>query len=225
MKSLLRILQYVKNYKPNAFLLVLFNALATVFEVFSFGMIIPLLDLIFQQSEEQYQAIIAQGPPALKFSAQTLIDGFNYYLSEMIVAGGATGKIDALVFIAVLVGCMIALKNVCRYLALFFAAPMRTGIVRDVRNSLYDKILPLHLRFFSEQRKGDMIARMSNDVTELEWTILRSLEMLFRDPIKILFFLSMLIYLSPQLTLFVFVFLPLPVVVISRISKSLKATC
>ena len=224
MKSLLRILKYVKNYKLSATLLALNNVFAAVFEVFSLGMLVPLLDLIFQQSDEQYQTYVAAGAPELKLSASSVIDSFNYYLANMILEGGSSGKIDALVFIAVLVGIMLAVKNLFRYLALFSAAPMRTGVMRDVRNRLYDKIVTLPIGYFTEQRKGDMMARMSNDVTELEWTILRSLEMIFRDPIKITFFLAMLIFLSPQLTLFVFVFLPIPVVVISRISKSLKAT-
>lgn len=224
MKSLLRILRYVKNYKLSAGLMAGSNVFAAIFEIFSLGMLVPLLDLIFQQSDTQYQEHIAKGVPALELSASSVVEAFNYYLANMIVQGGDNGKIDALIFIAVLVGSMLAIKNVFRYMALFWAAPMRTGVVRDVRNGLYDKIVSLPLGYFSEQRKGDMIARMSNDVTELEWTILRSLEMLFRDPIKIILFLAMLIFLSPQLTLFVFVFLPIPVIVISRISKSLKAS-
>lgn len=224
MKSLFRVLQYAKNYLRYAALNALCNLLATFLEVFSLTMIIPLLDLIFEKSDADYQGYVDAGLPAFELSGEWASDAFYFKLSSIILQGGENGRWEALLFIAVLVGVMTTLKNVFRYLALYFAAPMRTGIMRDLRNRLYNKVLSLPISFFTEQRKGDIMARMSSDVTELEWTILRSLEMIFRDPIKILIFLASLIVISPQLTLFAFLFLPLAGIIINRIGKSLRST-
>jgi subfamily B ATP-binding cassette protein MsbA len=132
------------------------------------------------------------------------------------------GEKQMLVYIALAVVILFFLRNLFRYLAMFFLAVVRNGVVKDLRNNLYDKILILPLGYYSEQRKGDIISRMTADVQEIEWSIMTSLEMIFRDPIQIISFIVTLFLINPQLTLFVLVILPISGFLIGRIGKSLK---
>ena len=186
-------------------------------------MIAPFLDLLFLKSEADYAQRMAQGFPQLHLTIGSLIDNFYYYLTEMIV-DPLRGKIYALVFICVLVVIMFFFKNLCRYLALYFLAPVRNKVVRDIRNEIYSKVLVLPLSYYSEERKGDIMSRMSNDVHEIEWSVMKSLEVVFRDPISVISFLITLVIMSPQLTLFVFILLPITGLLIGSIGKSLRRT-
>src|ERR1039458_9031898 len=221
MKRFLHILGYIRNYLNSAFLNVLFNILSVIFNLFSLTMIAPCLNLLFLKQEGEYKNILAKGVPELKVSVDSVVDSFNYYLSKIILQNG---KLQALVFICVLVVSIILLKNIFRYFGMFFIATIRNGVVMDLRNAMYKKILALPLSYYSNERKGDLISRMTTDVQEIEWSVMQSLEMLFRNPISILIFLGTLIYMSPKLTFLMVVLIPVPAVLIGLIAKSLRRT-
>jgi subfamily B ATP-binding cassette protein MsbA len=132
------------------------------------------------------------------------------------------GPIDTLMYISIMILVLYFLKNLFRYLGMFFIAPIRNGVVRDLRNEMYKKVLILPLSYYSEQRKGDIISRMSSDVLEVEWSILSSLEAVFREPLTIVMFILTLFFLSPALTLFVLILLPISAIIIGLIGRSLK---
>lgn len=224
MKYFFRILRYLKNYWGFAVLNISFNILSVIFGLFSLTMIAPFLDLLFLKTKDDYTARMAKGVPELKLSGQSAIDSFYYYFTKIIVDGGENGKISALVFICVLVVIIMFLKNLFRYLAMYYLAPIRNGVVKDIRNEIFGKSLQLPLSYYSEQRKGDIMSRMTADVQEIEWSIMSSLEMIFRDPISIVLSLIAMVFLSLQLTLFVFILLPITGFLIGRIAKSLKRT-
>src|SRR6185436_18298952 len=152
-------------------------------------------------------------------SIKVLLNNFNYYLSGYI---NEHGKVSALAWIAAMVVVMFFLKNFFRYLGQYFISPVRTGIVRDLRNRMYDKILRLPLSYFSNERKGDLISRMSNDVWEIEWSIFQSIEVMFREPITVLIFLGTMFVLSAKLTLFVLILLPVAGFLIGAIGSGLR---
>lgn len=214
MKNYFRLLRYVKSYKGYALLNILFNMLSVIFSLVSLTMVIPFLNVLFSQSSEFH-------PEPWSFSPKVLFANFNYYLSEYIVANG---KMEALILICVLVIVLFFLKNFFRYLAMYFIAPIRNGVVRDLRNGMYEKVLFLPLSYFSDERKGDLISRMTSDVQEIEWSIMQSLEVIFREPLTILLFLGTMITISPQLSIFVFVLLPVAGLLIGQIGKSLRRT-
>jgi ATP-binding cassette, subfamily B, bacterial MsbA len=215
MKRLLEILSYVKNYLGYASLNVAFNVLSVLFNLFSLAMIIPFLQLLFDKTKLVYEA------PELSLSTESITDFFNYTISQIIID---YGEINALMFISVVVVVMFFLKNLSRYLAMFFMAPLRNGVVQDIRNDIYNRILILPLAYFSDQRKGDIMSRITNDVMNIEWSIMQSLEMLFREPLTIIIFMITLVLISPGLTLFVVILLPLTGFLIAQVGKSLKRT-
>ena len=215
MKRLLEILQYIKNYLGYASLNVLFNVLSVIFNLFSLAMVIPFLQLLFDTTKLVYVK------PALAWNTDAIANYFNYIISSVIIEHG---QVQALMFISLLVVALFFLKNLSRYLAMFFLSPVRNGVVRDIRNDIYRRILILPLSYFSEQRKGDIMSRITNDVMNIEWSIMQSLEMLFREPLTILFFLVTLIIISPSLTLFVVLLLPIAMLLIAFIGKSLRRT-
>lgn len=177
-------------------------------------MIAPFLNVLFNQTSE-YQQV----PWSL--SVKSLLSNFNYYLSNYI---NENGKLNALLLISIAVVILFFLKNLFRYLAMFFVSPIRNGVVRDLRNKMYHKILWLPLTYFSDERKGDLMSRMTSDVQEIEWSIMQSLEVIFREPITMLLFLSTMVFMSPQLSLFVFILLPVAGLLIGQIGKSLRRT-
>jgi subfamily B ATP-binding cassette protein MsbA len=215
MKRLLEILQYIRNYVGYASLNVLFNVLSVIFNLFSLTMVIPFLQLLFDTTKLVYEK------PALAWNTDAIVNYFNYIISSVIIE---RGQVQALLFISLLVVALFFLKNLSRYLAMFFLAPLRNGVVRDLRNDIYHRILVLPLAYFSEQRKGDIMSRITNDVMNIEWSIMQSLEMLFREPLTIIFFLVTLIIISPSLTLFVVLLLPIAMLLIALIGKSLRRT-
>jgi subfamily B ATP-binding cassette protein MsbA len=152
-------------------------------------------------------------------SAKSLLNNFNYYLGNYIVEHG---QLNALMLISMLVVIMFFLKNLTRYLAMYFLAPIRNGVVRDIRRDVYHKILSLPIGYFTDERKGDMMARMTSDVQEVEWGIMNSLEAAFREPLNIIVFLITMFTMSSELTTFVLVLLPIAGLIIGRIGKSLK---
>lgn len=219
MKNLFGVLRYVKGYWRYGILNIVFNILHVIFSLFSITMVIPFLNLLFLSDSSGYQEIMAKGAPELTFNIKNALSYFDYYLANLIVT---EGKGAALVYICIIVGAMMFFKNMFRYLAMYFLAPIRNGVVKDFRNAIFEKSLQLQLSYYTEERKGDIMSKMTTDVQEVEWSIMSSLEMIFRDPVNILLFLATLVFISPQLTLFVFILLPLSGLIIALIGKSLK---
>lgn len=220
MQSYWGIIGLLKNYKSKVVTVVIFNILSVVFSLFSLTMVVPLLGVLFG-----IQPIVTVKPD-FSFSPNTLIDLFYYEVSQLILndAGVITveGQMRALVFICAFVIITFFLKNLFRYLALYTSAPLKNGVVRDIRNQLYRKVVNLPIAYFSEEKKGDIISKMTSDVQEVESSIMSSVEVVFKEPFTIVFFLGTLVVWSPELTMFVLILLPLTGLVIGRIGKSLK---
>jgi len=213
MKKLKKIMVYAKPYKKYIFLNFSFNLIQVFFSLFSLLMIIPFLQVLFGTTE------ITAVKPELAFSGKSLNQWLNYELSYIIVE---YGKAKALLIVSLFVGIMIFLKNIFLYFAKFSLVPIRNGIIRDIRNNIFYKILTLPFSYFTEERKGDIISRMTNDLKELEWSIMTSIEMLFLNPITILIYLGTLIYMSPFLTIFVLILIPVSGGLIGLIGRSLR---
>jgi ATP-binding cassette, subfamily B, bacterial MsbA len=219
MRKFFGVLRYVKGYWNYAFFNIFFNILSVIFSLFSIAMLFPFLQILLLADDKKVQEILANGTPVFKLSAAGITDAVNFFLAKTI---DEQGRIEALVLICIFVITNIFLKNLFRYLGMFFVAPIRNNVVRDMRNKMYDKVLQLPLSYYSEERKGDIMSRMTTDVQEIEWSVMQSLEMIFREPVTILFFLGVMVVLSPQLTLFALILLPLSGIMIGRIGKSLR---
>ena len=218
MKELFVILRrFVPPYKKFLALNILFNILAAFLTLFSFALIIPILEMLFKIKEAGYH-YMPLGSASLKDVA---FNNLYYYTQESIVR---FGPISTLALLAAALVLMTALKTGATYLGSYFIIPLRSGIVRDLRNYVYDKITTLPISFFTSERKGDVMARMSGDVAEIENSIMASLDMFFKNPVMIIVCLVMMIAISWQLTVFVFVLLPLAGTVMGRVGKRLKRT-
>ena len=218
MKEFIRVLRrFVPPYKKFLFLSILFNILSAILNVFSFTLIIPILQILFKMTEAHYSYIAWTDPTVgLKDIA---INNFYYYITDLI---NQYGQSTTLLILGIFLAIMTFLKTGCYFLSSATMIPIRTGIVRDIRNKLYRKILSLPLGFFSEERKGDIIARMSGDVQEIETSIMSSLDMLFKNPILILVYFGTLIAISWKLTLFTLVVLPIMGWAMGSVGKKLK---
>lgn len=216
MKEFFRILRrFVPPYKHYLALNIVFNILAAVLTLFSFAIIIPILEMLFQIKDVAYDYMtMADGD-----AKDVIINNFYYYTQVVIQRWGASA---ALAMLATLLVIMTALKTGVTYLSSYFIVPMRSGIVRDIRNFVYDKITALPISFFTSERKGDVMARMSGDVAEIENSIMASLDMMFKNPVMIIVCLGMMIAISWQLTVFVLILLPLAGLVMGRVGKRLK---
>ncbi|MCM1022410.1 MAG: ABC transporter ATP-binding protein/permease [Muribaculum sp.] len=216
MKELMTIIKrFALRYKLNMVLNIFFNILAAFLTLFSFAVIIPILEMLFQVKEAHYE-FMAMDAGNLK---EIAINNFYYYTQIMIERWGASG---ALAGLAVLLVVMTLLKTGATYMSSYAIIPMRSGIVRDMRNFMYAKITRLPIGYFTEANKGDVMARMTSDVSEIENSIMSSLDMFFKDPIMILVCLATMIMISWQLTVFVLILLPLSGYVMGKIGKHLK---
>ena len=215
MKSFFKILRYAGPYWGYALLNVVFNILSVLFSLVSFALFIPVLQMLF------HQMAIPRTAPLLRLEINAIKDNFYFYTGQLLEK---YGNEKMLIYIGLVIIILYFLKNLFRYLAMYFLAVVRNGVVKDLRNDLYLKILILPLSYFNEKRKGDIIARMTTDVQEVEWSIMSSLEMAFRDPITMITYLVTLFIISPSLTVFVLVLLPISGFIIGRIGKSLKRT-
>lgn len=213
MSSFWRLLSYIRNYKLNVGLNVLSNILVALFTAISIPLLIPFLEILFDRAE------LVTEKPEVAFNVESIARQFNYHLSQLIIN---EGKETALVYVCVAILIVFFFKNLFRYFSLFFMAPVRNGIIRDVRGQLFDKILVLPLPYFSEERKGDLMSRITADVQEVEWSILNVLEAVFREPLIIAGSLLFMLYVSPSLTAFVFILIIVTGVVIGGIGRSLK---
>ncbi len=213
MQRIKSLLGFLSTYRRNVSLNILSNILMVFFSVFSIPMLIPFLEILFGQKE-----LVTEQKP-LSLNVESIVHNFNYELSQIITN---FGKERALVYLCFAIVFIFFFKNLFRYLAVYFIAPVRNGIVRDIRQKLFDKILVLPLSYFSEERKGDIMSRVTVDVQEIETSILSVVETVVREPLMIIGALTLMIYLSPGLTFFVFFLLLFTAVVIGGIGKTLK---
>jgi len=205
MKEFLNVLRrFVPPYKKYLALSIGFNLLSAVLNIFSFAALIPILQILFQTGDaETATALMAWDWSNIQ---EVLTNNLNYYVTVLVARYGQT---TTLLFIGIFLAVTTAMKTGAYFASSATIIPIRTGIVRDIRNQLYQKITALPLGFFSEERKGDIIARMSGDVQEVESSIMSSLDMLFKNPILIIVYFSTLLFVSWQLTLFTIVFVPI----------------
>ncbi len=176
-------------------------------------MVVPFLGILFETQEKVYS------PPPLSVNATAIKDNFYALISSII---DEKGKVEALLFICILVLITFFFRNLFRYLSLYFLTPIRNGVVHDLRMDLHRKIISLPMPFFTEKRKGDLTARLTSDLVEIEWSIMSSLEMIFKDPLSIIIYLATLSFISPQLTIFVIILFPITGLIIGFIGKSLQ---
>ncbi len=218
MKGIFYILKrFLPPYKKYLFLTFFFNILSAILNVFSLATIIPILQVLFKVNTKTYLFIPwdKEGYSILDIA----LNNVNWYVTQLIDTSGSS---YALMMLAIVLVVMTLLKTGTSYLGSYFIIPIRTGVVRDVRNRINDKILTLPIGFFTEERKGDILARISGDVNEVENSVMSSLDMLFKNPILILIYLTTMTILSWQLTLFVLIVLPVMGFVMGRVGRSLK---
>ena len=217
MKEFIQILRrFVPPYKKYLALSTLFNILSAVLNIFSFSLIVPILSILFQMEKATYTFMPWNADASIK---DIVINNFQYYITELI---NQYGPSTTLLLLGLFMACMTFLKTGCYFLSSATMIPIRTGIVRDIRVQLYKKLLSLPLGFFSEERKGDIIARMSGDVNEIENSIMSSLDMLLKNPILIISYFTTLIIISWQLTLFTIAIVPIMGWIMGTVGKKLK---
>ncbi|MBT0608154.1 ABC transporter ATP-binding protein [Aequorivita echinoideorum] len=211
-----KILRYAYPYKKFAFLNIFFNILYALFSTLSFVALIPVLEIIFSKKRTLGPKPIYDGLSNIKDYSQEYL---NYFVIDNI---NRNGEFQVLMYMVGIIISLFLLKNLCNYLAMFYSTFLRNGVLKDLRNDLYSKVIQFPLAFYSEKRKGDTISRISSDVDEVKNSVLSVLEMIVREPLTIIFSLATMLFISPKLTLFVFLFLPISGFLISRIGKSLK---
>ena len=211
MKQYSRVFAYLKNYIPQIVLYFLCTILAIIFSIVSIGMLIPFLELIFNTGSSLAGLTQQSNNAVVNFVRDMLVNSIDSY-----------GKLNTLLFICVFIVISIFLKNLFLYLASYILNPLKNRIVTRLRNELYDKILQLPIGYFTEKRKGDIISRITNDVAEVENSVVGTLEGWIRDPLTIILNIGFLFFMSPQLTLFLIILIPIMGFVIGRISRSLK---
>lgn len=218
MKSIISILKrFLPPYKRYVFFSFLFNIFTAILNVFSLATIIPILQVLFKVDNKVYEFIPweSKGFPSIDL----ILNNGGWYMSQLIETHGSS---TTLMYLALVLIVMTLLKTGTAYLGAYFTIPVRTGVVKDIRTQINDKILSLPIGFFSEERKGDILARVSGDVNEVENSVMSSLDMLFKNPILVLIYLVTMIVLSWELTLFVFVVLPVMGYVMGTVGKNLK---
>lgn len=213
MKRFSTILFYLRDQKGKMALYLLFNLLSVLFSLVSLGMLAPFLQLLFGIE----QTIVKE--PVFEFNSTGIMDYLKYQLGQLIVIHG---RERALAIICTVLIISILFKNLFYYFSLRVMVPLRNRVMTKFRRDMYGKILILPIGFFTEQRKGDIMSRMSNDMNEIEWSVVGTLEGLIREPLTILIILFWLVFLSPTLSLFLVVLLPLMGFIIGRISRSLR---
>ena len=209
--------RYATPYKASMFWAIILNICSAVFNIFSFTIIIPILQILFKVDSTVYEFIPWESAMPLK---EKVINNIYYYITETIAIAGPS---TTLLLLGIFLGVATLLKTSCYFGSSAVMIPLRTGIVRDIRTQVYNKVMGLPLAFFSQQRKGDIIARMSGDVAQIEYTITSSLDMLIKNPILIIFYFGTLLATSWQLTLFTIAVVPLMAWGMSALGKKLKS--
>ena len=213
MKKYLHIIRYALQYKIHISIIVVANIFYSIFSVFSLALIVPFLSVLFQQ----VAPVLSK--PELSFSVQTVKDTFFFYLGELITH---YGSIYALIMIALTMIVLNFLSNLFRYMAQFFSAPIRAGMIEQLRKELYKKLIDLPLSFFFKIKKGDILNRFGTDVQEIEWSVIQSIIVICRDPVMILVFLTALLKVSFPLTIIALLIFPVVGYLISRIGDSIQ---
>jgi len=213
MQNFKRLLGLVRGYKGYVILNIIFNMLTIIFSIFSLGMIIPFLKFIFGMESLVIDAT------ALEFSKEGIVE-YVYY--QMSLSVQTYGPERILMFISVITAILFLFKNFFRYMAMWSIAPMRNGVISDLRNLIFNKIVILPLSYFTKMKKGDIISRAANDVQDIEWTIIGSLELLFQHTFTIIAYITILFLTNYQLTLFLFMVLPVSVIIIGYLGKILR---
>lgn len=211
---MLRILKLIVPFKGLAFLNMLFNLIQIVAGLFSLALIMPLLDFMFNNNKD-----------LLERNLNKKQGGFNEFYTDFIswmTQLVQDDKRQALLYISIALIVATVIKNIARYLALFYLVILRNKVIQDIRKRVFNKMLDLPISYFSNERKGDLISRMSNDVKEVEWSLMASLEAIFKEPVTILVYIATLVFMSPKLTLFVVVLLPVAGGSIALLGKSLR---
>ena len=211
--------RFIPPYKKYVILSLMFNLLSTVFSLFSFAAIIPILRMLFKTGEAIKTYQLWTWNDSIKVIAAGIQNNLSYSIQQYIESIGPS---VALLYLGAFLILMTAFKVGSSYLGSYFMIPIRTGVLRDLRNQLYKKIISLPIGFFTAERKGDIMSRMTGDVVEVEASIMSSLDMMFKNPITILFYLGVMFAMSWELTLFVLVLLPFSGWLIGKIGKSLK---
>jgi len=194
--------------------------LFAIFNAAALALIAPFLQLLFKE-DTSIAKIIMKGEPIFSLSSTYFQGASDYYLASLVFIKGKAG---ALMLICAMVFVITLFKNISRYMAMFFIAPIRNGVVRDLRNKMHKKALDLPLSYYSDEKKGDLMSRMTADVMEIEWSIMQTLEMIFREPLTVVIIFSVMLAISTKLTLYILVLLPIAALFIALISRSLKGS-
>ncbi|OYT10645.1 MAG: antibiotic ABC transporter ATP-binding protein [Bacteroidetes bacterium 4572_112] len=213
MKDFLRLLSLVKGYKSSVIMNITFNITTIFFSIFSIGMIIPFLKLIFGMDTLKTDVV------EFAFNKDSMLDYMYYMMSSSIAEYGTE---TVLFYISTITAISFLLKNLFRYLAMWSIAPLRNGVLRDLRNAIFQKIIILPLSYFSEKKKGDIISRATNDVQDIEWTIIGTLEIIFQHTITLIVFIVVLLMTNYQLTLMMFLVMPISIIIIGLLGKVLR---
>ncbi len=208
-----KLAHWLRPYRMRLVTVVLINIVSIVFSLFSLTFLAPFLMLIFGKTK-----LVTEMPP-FGFSVVDINNVLNYYISRIIILDG---KQSALLMVTLLILSMFVLKNVFSYLAQWIMVPIRNGVLEDIRNAIYQKLLILPLSFFGAQKKGDIISRAITDVQEIEVSILRSIQQIFREPLTVIFYIIALFSINVKLTLFVILVIPIGGYIVGRISRKLR---
>ncbi|TXE10673.1 ABC transporter ATP-binding protein [Gelidibacter salicanalis] len=216
MEYLKKFYPFIIPYKKYAYLNIFFNALYALFSTLSFVALVPVLKVIFSDQHPVVTEPIYTGISNIK---DYIENSLNFFIVDKIET---YGDFKVLMFMVSIIIAIFLLKNLFNYLAMYYITFLRNGVLKDIRNVLFDKIVTLPLSFYSEKTKGDTISRVSADVDEVKNSFLSILEMIVREPLTILFSLAVMLFMSVKLTLFVFIFIPISGFIISKVGKSLK---
>ncbi len=224
MKSFRIVLNYARGFGFYSFLNIVFNILSAIFNLLTLLLFIPFLKLLFQDNVKPVVPV----KPILDTS-EGWLDGYkdyigsysNYLMDDYLFSNG---KGNGLLYFCLFILVLFFLKNLTRYMAMYYLAVIRNGVVMNLRKQLYGKLISLPVGYFTNERKGDLISRLTNDVTEIEVSVMSSLELIFREPFTITIFLLSMLVISPSLTLFSLILMPISALIIGRVGKSLKRT-
>lgn len=217
-----QIIKYAKPYKRFAFLNIISNVFYALFSALSFIALIPMLDVLFKKPLVECDGVTEEITKPTWNGITETMDFFKDYMAYQVDEYASDDPSKSLILVIALVIILFFLKNIFNYLAMYFITFLRNGVLKDLRNALYKKITDLPISYYSEKRKGDTIARISTDVLEIQHSFLSILELIVREPLTIIFTIIMMLLISAELTVFVFIFIPISGFIISRIGKSLK---
>lgn len=215
MKYFKKILRFAKPYKGYAILNIIANIFYALFSTLAMLSLFPMMKVLFDNTEQRFEKPVWTG---ITEGKEYVENSLNYFVTQQ----KSQGTEDVLIYVVIIVITMFLLKNIFNYLAMYFITFLRNGVLKDVRNAMYKKTIELPLSHYSEKRKGDTIARITSDVLEIQHSFLSILELIVREPLTIIFTIGAMLLISLELTIFVFIFIPVSGFVISLIGKSLK---